>query len=476
MKNPLHLLLNMTRRLQGFKFRRGSKSSVRLGTSTFTAKPKSKLRLPSIRFPHVPFRFKKIRTVLRKTLALMLLLVSGAGFYVLIAKPWPMPLIHGYFPILGLESTQFYSWLRELYTEDMIWRSAIGTMSFALVASLILLVQRPMSALVALYRGIKASPMAMLRSPMAFYRRVVKVRNWILEKVDYLNSESAKWKTTFNIMKSPYSLLRTLGFSPQMAAGLLFAGSTVGGGVIVNETILAERSFTNGDPGVYAAPGNVPVSYVTDPEQDGYNTLRIDLGATSVREITIENVSVGTVFTGSALPSGQQNVVDVGGNVVTGGTNTRLEIGHLIFEKSRCKKLTLSDIQTHTLIVRGNARDGQSIAPSAGTSRMRAIGGGHHQADAMVHSGGTFDRIWIQAPSSGVNGKIGTLKLSNLYTKGGECVLTKINAGTIEILLNEVGMGNGFATKEFVIATNVTAANMTIEDNVEVTIAEPATQ
>ena len=435
-----------------------------------------RFRFPSIPFPHISIPFKMIRTVLRKSLGLILLLVSGVGFYVLVGKPWPMPLIHGYFPILGLDSTQFYSWLRELYTEDVIFRSAIGSMSFALLTSLILLMQHPMSATKSLYRGMKASPMAMLRSPITFYRRVVKVRNWILEKVEYLNSESAKWKTTFNIIKSPFSLLRALGFSPQMAAGLLFAGSAVGGGVIVNETILSERSFTNGDPGVYAAPHDIPVSYVSDPEEDGYNTLRIDLGATSVREITIENVSVGTVFTGSALPSGEQNVVDVGGNVVTGGTNTRLEIGHLIFEKSRCKKLTLSDIQTHTLIVRGNASDGQSIAPSAGVSRMRAIGGGHHQADAMLHSGGTFDRIWIQAPTSGVNGKIGTLKLSNLYTKGGECVLTKINAGTVEILLNEIGEGNGFATKEFVIATNVTSANTIIEENVEISISEPATQ
>jgi hypothetical protein len=51
-----------------------------------------------------------------------------------------------------------------------------------------------------------------------------------------------------------------------------------------------------------------------------------------------------------------------------------------------------------------------------------------------------------------------------------------MNVGTLEILLNEIGMGDGFATKEFTIATNVTAANITIEDNVEVTIAEPATQ
>ena len=51
-----------------------------------------------------------------------------------------------------------------------------------------------------------------------------------------------------------------------------------------------------------------------------------------------------------------------------------------------------------------------------------------------------------------------------------------MNVGTVEILVNEIGQGNGFATKEFVIANTVTAANMTIEDNVEVTIAEPATQ
>jgi len=106
---------------------------------------------------------------------------------------------------------------------------------------------------------------------------------------------------------------------------------------------------------------------------------------------------------------------------------------------------------------------------------MRAISGGHQQADAMITSGGTYDRLWIQAPTSGVNGKVGTLRLSNLWTKGGDCVLSKINAGTIEVLLNEVGMGNGFSTKEFVISTTVTAANIELDDNVEVSIAEPAT-
>ena len=319
-------------------------------------------------------------------------------------------------------------------------------------------------------RMIRTALRKTLTPPIRFYQRVVRGRDWILGVVERANAESAKWKTIFNIAKSPYSLLRALGFSPQMAVGLLTVTATAGSGVVVNETLLAERSFAAGDSGVYSAPLDVPTSY-----SEKENTLRIDLTTTPVREITIENVSVGTVFTGSALPSGEQNVVDIGGNVVTGGTNTRLEVGHLIFERSRCKKLELSDIQAHTLIVRGNASDGQSIAPVAGTSRMRAIGGGHHQAEAMITSGGTYDRILIQAPTSAVNGKVDKLTLSNLYTKGGICALYRMNIGTLEILLNEIGEGNGFATKEFTIATTVTAANMTIEDNVEVSIAEPAT-
>jgi hypothetical protein len=326
-------------------------------------------------------------------------------------------------------------------------------------------------SVLAIVRTVRATPGAVFACPGKAYRRLARTRNWLLAKVEYLQAESAKWKTTFNILTSPFSLLRAMGFSPQMATSLLIGVSAVGGGVVIEATVFAERSFVRGDAGVYTAPADVPTSYV-----EGSNTLRIDLGSTPVREIVIENVSVGTVFTGSALPSGEANVVQISGNTISGGTNTRLEIGHLIFEKSRCKKLELSDIQAHTLIVRGNASDGQSIAPSAGTSRMLAIGGGHHQAEAMVTSGGTYDRIWIQAPSSGVNGKIDTLRLTNLYTKGGICHLSKINAGTVEILLNEVGEGNGFATKEFSITTTVTASNMTIEDNVEVTIAEPATQ
>ena len=308
-------------------------------------------------------------------------------------------------------------------------------------------------------------------SPVTAYKSLCRRRDWVLDKITYLHSESAKWRMMFNIVRSPYSLLRWVGLSPQMAVSLLIGSTAVGGGVVASETVFADRSFERGDSGVYTAPLDVPTSYV-----EGDNTLRIDLGSTPVREITIENVSVGSVFTGSALPSGETNVVEISGNVVTGGSNTRLEVGHLIFEKSRCKKLTVTDVQAHTIKIIGNASDGQSIAPSPGTSRMRAIGGGHSQADAMITSGGQYDRILVNAPNSGVNGKVGTLRLTNLWTKGGDCILNKMNVGTLEILLNEIGMANGFATKEFTVATNVTGANIEITDNVEVTIAEPPTQ
>ena len=316
--------------------------------------------------------------------------------------------------------------------------------------------------------------MGIVHAPVRGYRRIIIWRDWVLAKVEYLNSESAKWKTAFTIVKSPYSFLRMMGLSPQMAIGLLALGGSAGTGVVVNETILAERSFKNGDSGIYSAPLDAPTFY-----SDEQNTLRIDLGSTPVREITIENVSVGTAFTGSALPTGKTTVVEITG-VTALATSTRLEVGTLIFEKSRCKTLTLSQINAHTLIVNGNASDGQSLAPSPSASttlnRMRAIGGGHHQAEAMVTSGGTYDRVWLQAPTSGVNGKIGTLKLSNLFTKGGDCLLSHMDIGTLRVELNMIGQGNSFASKDFIIATSTTASNITITDNVEIVIAEPATQ
>ena len=317
-------------------------------------------------------------------------------------------------------------------------------------------------------RGVLAAWHWVLGSPLAFYRLLGRKRDWVIAKVEYAHSESAKWRAMWTGIKAPYSFLRMMGLSPQMAIGLLAVGGTAGGGVVVNETILSERSFGRGDSGVYSAPMDVPMSY-----SDTDNTLKVDLGTTPVGEITIENVTVGTAFTGSTLPSGQSNVVMVGGTAASSGfTETFLEIGHLIINRWRCTNFSMSDVEAHTLNIRYNASDGQSISPVAGTPRARAIGGGN-RADSMVTSGGTYDQIRIGAPTSAVNGKVDVLKLSNIYTKGGPCILSRIKAGTIDVEYLEVGAGNGFASKEFVVATSTIYKTATITDNVEVSISPP---
>jgi len=305
-------------------------------------------------------------------------------------------------------------------------------------------------------------------SPLAFYRMLGARRDWVAAKVAYLQEESGKWKVLFATIKSPYNFLRMMGLSPQMAIGVLFVGSAAGGGVVVNETVFSERSFSRGDAGVYTAPADIPTSY-----SDGDNTLRVDLGATEVGEITIENVTVGTAFAGSTLPSGQTSVIVVGGTAdSTGFTGTYLEVGHLKVNRWRCTTFDMSEVEAHTLNIRYNASDGQSIGPVAGTPRARAIGGGN-RADSMVTSGGTYDQIVIGAPNSGVNGKVDVLKLSNIHTKGGLCKLSRIKAGTIDIEFMETGAGDGFSTKDFVISSSAIYKNFTNTDNVEVSVSPP---
>ena len=309
---------------------------------------------------------------------------------------------------------------------------------------------------------------ALRASPRQFYVSVGRKRDWTLAKAAYLQEESGRWRALFSTVKAPYSFLRMMGLSPQMAVGLLALGSTAGSAVVVNETLLSERSFCRGDSAVYSAPSDIPTSYSEDD-----NTLKIDLGTTPVGEITIEDVTVGTAFTGSTLPSGQTAVITVGGTAASSGfTATWLEVGHLIVDRWRCTTFNMSDIEAHTLNIHANSSDGQSISPVAGTPRARAIGGGN-RADSMITSGGTYDQIRIGAPTSGVNGKVDVLRLSNLYTKGGACLLSRIKAGTIDIEFNEVGAGNGFATKEFVVASSTIYKSASIIDNVEVSISPP---
>jgi hypothetical protein len=318
--------------------------------------------------------------------------------------------------------------------------------------------------------GIAATPRAVGRSPMRLYRKAAVWRDWLLAKIDYLQGESDKWRRTFNTLKAPYSILRSMGLSPQMAIGLLAVGTTATTGVVAAEA-MKPPSFAAGDPGVYNAPLDSPIFSSKE-----FNTLRMDLGSTPIGLVMIEDVTLGTAYADSTLPSGESDVIIVGGKPTVAEpafTETYLEVGHMTVDRWRCTTLTLSNIEANTLIVRGNASDGQSIAAVAGTPRDRAISGGN-RADDMLTSGGYYDQLKITAASSGVNGQIDRLVLSNLYSKGGGCVLDRIKAGTLEIILNEVGAGDGFDTKDFQIETSVIYKSFENDDNVEVSISPPA--
>jgi len=393
----------------------------------------------------------------------LLLILSVAVLAVLAVNPLTYLELEPIFPIyitsLGRGLYLERAHIALLYGDPVVWGSALGAALLTLAASFLLLVRNTIAAI----KG----------SPLSLYRKIVGWRNWLLAKVEYLQTESAKWKTTFNILKSPYSLLRTMGFSPQMAISFLVAGSAVGGGVVVNETVFAEKSFSRGDPGIYMAPIGIPIF---SPEE--FNTLRVDLGATSVGMITIENISLGTSYTGSTLPSGETNVVIVGGlpTVVSPAfTETYLEVGTLYIDRWRCETLTITNSEIHDLLIKGNASDGQSISAVAGTPRDRGINGGN-RADDMVTTGGYYDQLKITSASSGVNGQVDVLKLTNLYSKGGGCVIDRVKAGTMEITLNEVGGDSDLATKAFTVATSVIYKSFTNDSNVEVSMAVPAVQ
>ena len=437
-----------------------------------------KIDLPKITLPTINISLKKISTVLGAVNTTLLVLIGSLGL--LVSYINPIPSITPYIS-LAVANVLF---------DQVVYLQANLIPTISVSAALIVM------GLLIHVANFRTAPKAVLRSPIVAYKKIVAWRNWLLAKITYLNEESAKWKTTFKIMMSPYSFLRAMGFSPQMAIGLLAVGGTAGTGVVVNETVLADRSFTNGDSGIYAAPAQHPsptleqtMAWRKENKED--NTLRIVLSDTPVREIKIENVSVGTVYNGSAIPSSAHTsaggtaasatAVLIGGTVVAGenAVPTFLEVGELQIEKSRCTMMYFDNITAHTINVLGNASDGQSINTTPGTSRMRAVGGGHHQAEAMVTSGGSYDRIHIDAPTSAKNGKIDKLTLSNLYTEGGACIFDRMKVGTMTIKLNEIGGGgnagasDGFATKEFKIHQSVTAANWNVSDNVEVAIGAP---
>ena len=344
------------------------------------------------------------------------------------------------------------------------------------VASILLGMAVHIRSLKQMIRLAKATPMAILKSPLYIYQDVKAFRDWLFAKVEYLNSESAKWRRFFQVMKSPYSLLRGLGLNPQMAVGLLAVGGTATTAVAVNE-IVVERSFANGSPGIYAAPSEFPsetlekeMAWRKDFPDD--NTLRIVLGTTPVEEINISNVSIGEAYTGSTVPSGKAEAILIEGK---SGQDARLEIGELLFDSNTCKSLTLSDVNAHKVVIKENIADGLSISQTlTSTLRNLRVSGGNFMADLLKTEGGTYDRIWLDTGSlTTTNAKINKLVLSNIVSSGGTCVIRQADIGELTIQFSQIGHDSNLATKEFTVQSSTLASIWEVNNNYEVLLSTP---
>jgi len=328
-----------------------------------------------------------------------------------------------------------------------------------------------------LWNGIKASPKAILYSPITIYRELVDFRDWLFEKIEYLNGESAKWRRFFNVLKSPYSLLRSFGLSPQLAIAVLGIGTATGTGVAVNE-IVQERSFANGDAGIYLAPENLPseemekqLAWRKDNPSD--NTLRVILNETPVEKLNISSVNLGTSFASngqpSALPTGKTEAILIDGNA------TRIEVGKLTFTRNSCKTLSLTDINANKVTIKDNQADGLSIYQTATSTQPNLrVSGGNYMADLLETKGGTYDRLWISPLDSMTSSKtrVNEIILDNIVSSGGTCDLKKLDVGELIIQFNRIGGDSSLVTKAFSVSSTVRSANWDVVGNIEVLMAE----
>ena len=423
----------------------------------------------------VPF-LKGFGSTTLKILTLLSVCIGIIGLTITLINPvnlwWSMSPIETRYFVIGYTQVIEYLDFVQLY----YWYS-IGLSASLIVFGYSIHIR----SLKALYEGIKASPRALLYSPITIYRELVEFRDWLFEKIEYLNGESAKWRRFFNVLKSPYSLLRSFGLSPQLAITLLVGAGATGTAVGVAE-VIQERSFANGDAGIYLAPENLPseelereMAWRKDNPSD--NTLRVILNETPVEEVNISSVNLGTSFASngqpSALPSGKTEAILIDGN------GTRIEIGKLTFSRNSCKTLNLENINANKITIKDNQADGLSIYQSATSTQPNLrVSGGNYMADLLETEGGTYDRLWIAPLDSLTTTKtrVNTIVLDNIVSSGGTCDLKKLDIGELVIEFNRIGGDSSLVTKAFTVSTTVKSANWDVVGNIEVLMAEVARQ
>ena len=412
--------------------------------------------------------YKRIGQAALMLLTYLLALVGAVGLAITIINPvnlwWSISPIETKLFVIKYSTVINYLEYLQLY----YWYS-IGAFTATFALAYIIHIR----SIKQVVRGIKATPRAILYSPVTTYKELVLFRDWLFEKIEYLNSESAKWRRFFNVLKSPYSLLRSFGLSPQLAIALLGIGTASGTAVAVNE-VIQERSFANSSPGIYSAPSDLPdeelekrMAWRKDNPDD--NTLRIVVGAVPVETISISDVSINN-YTNSELPTGKTEALLVDGKTVG------IDIGELVYERVTCKQMTVTNVNAHKIVIKENISDGQSIAQTSGNQRDLRISGGYDMAKELKTEGGRFDRIWLDTDTATSTPKINKLVLSNIVTKGGTCDLKNLNIGLLTIQYNATGHDQNFSTKEFTIHTSTKANIWEVTNNIEVLLLEPPTQ
>lgn len=439
---------------------------------------KFNIKLPGFKKPNIKKILKGIGKFTLNTFTVVI--ISGGGILAFSSYINPVPTIANQFPNLVLGN-----YTLEIFFNDVKWWQSLGYIAWSISGSMIVLgLAIHIRSIGKVLRAIKSSPRAIINFPVNAYNKLRIWRDWLFDKIEYLNSESKKWRTAFNIAKSPYSLLRAMGFTPQFAISILAVGGTVSTGVVASE-LIQDRTFENGDAGYYSsnnATGNINIPDETLEQalqrKDNDNTLRIIVKTLPINEVSIQNVSIGTAYNSSTLSSHGSNyntaLLVEGTNSSTLGISTFLEVGTLEFSKNRCKQLIVENVTAHTIEIIGNASDGQSITQSAGTGIRRAVIGGHFQSKSLKTEYGLYDFVHLSADTNNVNGKIDKLVISNTVSKGGKCYLNRIKADTVKINFNRVGSGTGFGSKDFIIKDTVTAVHWLVEDNIELLTSEVA--
>ena len=427
-------------------------------------KPKLKIKIPN--------KVKLTASIFLIFLTYLFATVGALGLSITLIHPtelwWSIAPIETRWFLITYSSVLFYlDWLQTYY-----WYS-VSTFASLIVLAYAIHIRSIKQVL----QLIKASPKAILYSPISFYKELKIFRDWLFAKIEYLNAESAKWHKFFVVLKSPYSLLRSMGVNPQLAIAILGVGSTTAVGVGVAE-VIEQRSFANGDSGIYLAPENLPseelereLAWRKDNPSD--NTLRVILNDTPVDKLSISSVNLGTSFASngqpSALPSGKTDVILVDGN------QTRIEIGKLTFSRNSCKTLNLESINANKITIKDNQADGLSIYQTATSTQPNIRHSiGTFGADLLETDGGTYDRLWISPLDSLTSSKtkINELILENIVSSGGSCDLKKLDIGELEITWNRIGGDNSLVSKAFTVTTTVASANWDVTGNLEVLMGE----